>query len=203
MSEPQKSGIWQQFKAVRPVYLLVVFLVFGAIAIFALRHNYETMTKLRQQVYQADQNNGNVEAALQNLRLYVTHHMNTSLASGPNAVYPPIQLKYTYDRLVQARSAQVQSENASIYTDAQHYCEAQIPTGFSGRYRVGCIQDYINSHGAKQQPVPDSLYKFDFVAAKWSPDLAGWSQAATALSGVLLIVLWLARRLDRLSQRRG
>ena len=36
-----------------------------------------------------------LEAALEDLRSYVTQHMNTSLTAGSNGVYPPVQLKYT------------------------------------------------------------------------------------------------------------
>jgi hypothetical protein len=157
------------------------------------------MLKLRDAVYAADKNNGDVQGSLAKLQAYVTAHMNTDLSGGPNAVYPPIQLKYTYDRLVQAESdklAQQNSQNSQVYTDAQHYCEAKIPTGFSGSYRISCIQSYIASHGITNPvsiaPIPDGLYKFDFLSPVWSPDLAGWSLVAAALSALLFVIFFVA-----------
>jgi len=149
------------------------------------------MIQLRNDVYQADKDNGNVNQALQNLRKYVYSHMNTDLAAGPNAVHPPIQLKYTYERLSQAESKRVQQANAHLYTDAQTYCQALIPTGFSGRYRESCINSYVTNHGAKAQPIQKSLYEFDFVAPKWSPDLAGWSMVVSILLLLAGLSFWL------------
>lgn len=171
----------------------------GLVCVFALRANNEHMIQLRNDVYQADKNNGNVEQALENLRAFMYNHMNTALASGPNAVHPPIQLKYMYDRLVTANEQQAQATNAHVYTDAQAYCQATIPTGFSGRYRLSCIDSYVSSHGVKAQTIPRNLYEFDFVDAKWSPDLAGW----TMVIGVLLVMLALGTWIsDRVIRRR-
>lgn len=192
MDKKKLHHIWTKVRAIRPLYFLVLAIISGLICIFALRANNEHMIQLRNVVYQADKNNGNVEQALQNLRSYVYGHMNTDLAAGPGAVHPPIQLKYTYDRLVAAENKRINAVNTNIYTEAQHYCEALIPTGFSGRYRVSCIDSYVTAHGAKAQPVPKNLYEFDFVAAKWSPDLAGWSLVATLLFILIALGFWLA-----------
>jgi hypothetical protein len=108
--------------------------------------------------------------------------MNTDLSSGGNAIKPPIQLKYTYERL--QSGAQAQTNNASLYTEAENYCQAQIPASvsISGRGRIGCVQDYILSHGGQAAAaVPVGLYEFDFASPSWSPDLAGWSLVATAI----------------------
>jgi hypothetical protein len=150
------------------------------------------MVSLREKVYTADKNNADVETPLENLRAYVTGHMNTNLNSASNGVYPPVQLKYTYERLVAAKGNT--SANAQVYTDAQHYCEAQIPNGFSGRYRLSCIESYISQHGgASAASIPDSLYKFDFVSPTWSPDLAGWSMVLAILSLVVFLCIQLIR----------
>ena len=185
---------WTKFRALKPWYLLVITLIFGVISVFALRSNNEHMVQLRQAVYSADQAGQGVDSALNNLRHYVYAHMNTQLASGPDAVYPPIQLKYTYDRLVTAESARVAAVNSQIYTDAQHYCEQQNSVDFSGRNRVPCITNYVNQNGAKAQPIPDALYKFSFASPIWSPDFAGWSLLATALSALLALLLWVSQR---------
>jgi hypothetical protein len=161
-------------------YLLLAAVIFGLISVAALRHNTQRMSQLRQAVFPAAEQNGDVEKALENLRGYVTGHMNTSLTSASNGVYPPIQLKYTYDRLVTAAGSQTGAANDNVYNDAQKACEAQIPTGFSGRYRLDCIEQYVEAHGgAPVSSIPDSLYKFDFVSPTWSPDLAGFSLLAT------------------------
>jgi hypothetical protein len=83
-----------------------------------------------------------------------------------------------------------------LYTDAQHYCEQQDPTDFSGHNRVPCIEQYVAARtpDAVQLPaIPDGLYKFSFVTPTWSPDLAGWSLVVAALSGLLFIVTGVAR----------
>lgn len=185
---------------IRPVkvwYLLVAFALTATVTVVALRANNLHMIKLRDQVYQADKNNGDVEGALQTLRAYVYTHMNTELATSTN-VYPPIQLKYTYERLQTAEAARVKAQNDTIYNDAQHYCEQQIPTGFSGRYRISCVEDYVKSHNVVAKNIPDAMYKFDFVSPSWSPDLAGWSLLVTILLGILLVLRIAAGRIIKL-----
>jgi hypothetical protein len=94
------------------------------------------MLELRQAVYQADKAGTDVQKPLQNLQNYVTRHMNTNLSVGTGSVYPPIQLKYTYERLVQSQTGQAAQTNSLLYSQAQAYCEAQNHTDFSGRNRV-------------------------------------------------------------------
>ncbi len=176
----------------KPRYFLIAFVAFAAVSLFALRQNNLHMVQLRQAVYAADKSNGDTESALEKLRSYVGGHMNTSLSAGDNTVYPPIQLKYTYERLVEAASTQAADGNSALYSDAQRYCEQQIPTGFSGSYRLQCIEQYVDSHGSSDPvaTIPDSLYKFDFASPMWSPDLAGLSLLAAFIClvvGLLLI----------------
>jgi hypothetical protein len=173
-----------------PVWVFaILFVVNGVVGVYSLRQNNTTMLKLRDAVAKADEQNGDTETALRNLREFVYKHMNTNLASGPNAIKPPIQLKYRYERLVKAEQDRINTLNGTIYTDAQAFCEKQNPEGLSGRGRVPCIQEYVTTHGGAQpQPIPDALYKFDFVSPTWSPDLAGWSLVISGVS-VLLLVL--------------
>jgi len=190
-------------KAIDPRYasykvLLALFLVSGVVCVFALRHNNETMIGLRSQVYAADKSGQGVEPALDKLRAYVYAHMNTSLSSGGNTIRPPIQLKYTYDRL--ATAAEQQANNSGLYTSAENYCQAQIPASvsISGRGRIGCVQDYITSHGGQQPAaIPAALYEFDFLSPTWSPDLAGWTLAASAISLVGAVSAYVVQRLKR------
>jgi hypothetical protein len=179
MDKRQWYQVWKFWRPFRPIYFLALALICGVVCVFALRANNLHMVELRQAVYQADKDNGDVEGALRNLREYVYGHMNTNLAAGTN-VRPPIQLKYTYERLLAARNAGATANNSDIYNQAQKYCEQAIPDGFSGRYRLSCIQTYVKQHGlATSDPVPKNLYQFDFASPRWSADLAGWSLLAT------------------------
>jgi hypothetical protein len=175
------------------MYLLAAAGVSCLISINALRTNNLTMVRLREQVYVADKDNGDVRAALTDLQRYVTSHMNTDLTPGKNAVYPPIQLKYTYERLRQASTTPVSNEQ--LYSDAQKHCEQLNDSDFSGRNRIPCIQEYVTTRAAAQgKPVPDSAYKYDFVSPTWSPDLAGWSVLSTFTLLAATAALFLLRR---------
>lgn len=170
------------------IFLLVCVLLIlnTVICISALRNNNKQMVVLRNAVYVADKNNGDVSGALNKLRAFVHAHMNTGLSSGSNAIKPPIQLKYTYERLASIEELRVQAANARVYTEAQNYCQTQNPVDFSGRSRVPCVTDYVTNHGVAAVSIPPGLYQFDFVSPTWSPDLAGWS---VALEIVLVFVL--------------
>lgn len=159
----------------------------------SLRQNNLTMVQLRNDLYAADKNDANVAQALQKLQIYVTSHMNTNLAI-PNGPYPPIQLEYTYQRLALAATQAASDTNQTLYTEAQAYCQKQNPNDFSGRNRVPCIEQYVQDHGIKVQPIPAALYKFNFLSPAWSPDLAGLSLLAAALFFLTFIVVWLTDR---------
>lgn len=146
------------------------------------------MVQLREAVYEADRDDGDVGKAIDELRLYVYSHMNTDLSSGGNAIKPPIQLKHTYERLQAAEKQRVDAVNEKVYTDAQEYCERQNPTSFSGGARVPCIEGYVSKNGAKPNIIPAGLYQFDFVSPYWSPDSAGWSLVLTIIFFVCLAV---------------
>ncbi len=178
----------KRLRPINPWIFLVLAVVFVVISVFALRNNNVTALRLRDEVLAADKADGDVEGALKKLRAYIYAHMNTDLSSGPGAIKPPIQLKYRYERLVAAESERVGRQNDKIYTDAQAECEKKFPKGLSGSGRIPCIKEYIASHGIQQQDIPDSLYKFDFISPKWSPDLAGWSLVAASLFLALFVI---------------
>jgi hypothetical protein len=194
MNKRRLYHIWLKLRLVKPWYFLVLAVAFGVICVFALRANNEHMIKLRDDVYTADRNDTNVQGALKNLQAYVTAHMNTNLSAGPDPVYPPIQLKYTYNRLVQAQSSAITQNNSELYTDAQQYCQQLDPTDFSGHNRVPCIEQYVLSHTTNLSAIPDALYQFDFISPTWSPDLAGWSLIATILSSLAFVVTFVVDR---------
>ncbi len=180
--------IWTKLHPFSPWLFLCLFVASAVFSIYALRDNNLKMIQLRDEVVKADEANGDVEAALKKLREHVYAHMNTNLSSGDFAIKPPIQLKYRYDRLLAAEQERVAGINAKIYTDAQNECERLFPQGLSGSGRVPCIQQYVTTHGEKEKPIEDALYKFDFVSPAWSPDLAGWSLVVSTLFALLFII---------------
>ena len=189
MNKRHLHHAWTRFRRIKPWYFLILAIVSAVVCIFALRANNEHMIKLRSAVYAADQNNTDVQAPLKVLQAYVTSHMNTNLNAGSTSVYPPIQLKYTYDRLVKAQGNQVAQANSQLYNAAQTYCEQQNSTDFSGHNRVPCIEQYVQSHNTQKLAIiPDALYKFAFATPAWSPDLAGWSMLLAIVSSLLFVI---------------
>ncbi len=203
MNKKYWHHIWTTY--IRPVriwYLIALTVMSGLICVAALRSNNQHMGRLREAVYVADKNDTDVVGALQNLQQYVGAHMNTNLASGNTSVYPPIQLKYTYQRLQDAAQAKAATSNTELYSQAQQYCEQNGPGGFSGSNRISCIEQYVTSHGGvAAQKTPDSMYKFDFVSPTWSADFAGWMLVVTILFAILLVARiilgWLLKRLSK------
>jgi hypothetical protein len=200
MDKKQLHHLWTRLRQVTYWHFLIISIFFALVAVLALRQNNITALHLRDKVIEADQADGDVNKALNNLRSYIYGHMNTNLSTG-NGIYPPIQLKYRYERLVAAEKQRVADANSKIYNDAQNYCEAQFPHGLSGSGRIPCIQQYIDSHGVKEQSIPDGLYKFDFASPTWSPDLAGCSIVLAIFFGILAIArfgleYWLKHTLD-------
>jgi hypothetical protein len=193
MDKRRLHHTWTKLRYVKPWYFLGLALLSTVVFVVALRANNQHMIKLRNDVYAADRSGADVQQPLKNLQAYVTSHMNTNLSTG-TSVYPPIQLKYTYDRLVRSQADQLAQSNTQLYTDAQHYCEQQNPVDFSGHNRVPCIEQYVETHASGQlASIPDALYKFSFVTPSWSPDLAGWSLIAAVISGLLFLVTLAAR----------
>lgn len=195
MSKRYLHHLWTLLRPVKTWYLLAAFVASAGICVLALRANYSTMVSLREAVYQADETNGNVEQALQELRAFVNGHMNTNLSRDSGTVYPPIQLKYTYERLKKAEQDRVNAVNSQIYTDAQHHCERLYPGSFSGGPRVPCIQQYVKDHGTQPKTIPADLYRFSFATPRWSPDLAGWTWVLSALFLFLAVVRFILGRL--------
>jgi hypothetical protein len=181
--------IFRKISKISARAFLYLFIASSLLCVLALRHNNIEMSRLRDAVYAADVNNGDVNSALYNLRRYVYTHMNTNLSSGRNNIKPPIQLKDTYQRLYDARLAAVQAANQQVYLDAQFYCHAHANQN-SVTAQNGCIQNYAVNHGVGSADIniPPGLYQFDFVSPAWSPDLAGWSLVLSLLSLAGLLV---------------
>lgn len=200
MDKRHAHHLVRRLQELRTRYFVIALVVLGVVFIWAYRQNNIQAIQLRDKVIETDKQNGDVEAALRELRTYTYGHMNAGLGGGANNIYPPIQLKYRYERLVQAEKDRVAAVNARLYTEAQNYCEQQVTSRVTIN-RIPCIQDYLASHnGVKEQTIPDALYKFSFAAPMWSPDLAGWSLAAFVTIALALIVrvlaeAWLRHRL--------
>jgi hypothetical protein len=191
----KEAGYYERrLNRINPWYFLAAGVCFAGVSVYALRQNNLTMISLKEQVAIVDQENGDIESALRNLREHVYGHMNTDLSSGANPIKPPVQLKYEYERLVAAEKERVSAETAKIYTEAQTACEAQFPASFSGGPRVPCIQSYVSSRQVSERPIPDSLYKFDFVSPAWTPDVAGVSMVLSGLFLVLFLLRFSAER---------
>ena len=182
MDKKKFLRVWHYIRRIHPWYFLAIAIIAGTINILSLRHNNLQMVTLREAVYAADKagDQAKIESSLYNLRVYVYSHMNTSLTSGTDSVHPPIQLQYTYERAPAAQHTLLGQNNAGLYHEAQQSCSAQQAT--SGAEAIACIETYVSAHGVQLSAIPDGMYKFDFVSAKWSPDLAGWSLVVTAIS---------------------
>lgn len=193
MKKTSLGSFWNRLVDASKWVFLAGFVFFALISVFALRQNNLRAIELRDAVLEADKNKGDVELALQDLREHVHAHMNADLSAG-TGLQQPVQLKYRYDRLVAAEEKRVEKANEAIYPEAQAYCERQLPSGFSGGTRIACIEEYVLENGEEPKEIPDNLYKFDFVAPRWSPDLAGLS---LLLSGVFLIVFVFKFAMDK------
>lgn len=188
MNKRAMHHIWTRLRSYRAVYFLVAAGVFLVVGVIAMRQNNLTALALRDEVLRTDEQNGDVETALRDLRLHVYSHMNSNLGGGASNIAQPIQLKFRYERLVQAEKDKVSTANEKIYNNAQTDCENRFPVGLSGSGRIPCIEAYVSSRSIKQQPIPDSLYKFDFIAPSWSLDMAGFSLLLSAIFLLLFAV---------------
>ncbi len=195
MSKRHIRQVWNKFKPINTWYFFLAFVVFLAIGVYAVRENNLTAIRLREEVLQADKQNGDVESAINKLRSYMYSHMNASLSGG--SLQQPIQLKYRYERLVNEQKQKSDSSTKSVYADAQKYCEARFPEGQLREQRVPCVQSYVSERLGNTAPtaqIPDALYKFDFYSPTWTPDLAG---ICLLFAGIFLALFLLRILLER------
>lgn len=170
-----------------PIFLVVFF---GSITVWQLRANNLKMLELKQAVIKADEQGGDVESALNNLRLFVYGHMNTRLRPVGSSE-PPIQLINRYNQLVaaeQARIASISASSSDLYQQAQAECNTP---DVSLSMRNQCVKDYYVTHGGGGSYVklpPKELYTYDFASPKWSFDVAGISLVLAIISVVFLII---------------
>lgn len=195
MNKAKLHHYWVALRKPSLYFLLAGTLLFSILAVYGLRANNLRMLELKQAVYVADEQNTDIEAALQNLRSFVNSHMNTQLRS-KDATEPPIQLLHQFNRYVEAEQARLASQDGNkVYRDAQAQCETgAIPL----TARAQCIQEYILNHGGTIEQLtipPKELYTFDFVSPRWSPDLAGISLILAVIFAILLGLRLIAGRI--------
>jgi hypothetical protein len=175
----------------RALLRLIVFgtvtVFFVAMSVVGLMQNSQGAKERYDALIAVDQAGGDVETALNDLRIFIYNHMNTQIGS-ELGIRPPIQLKGTYERLVAAEEARVANANETIYAAAEIECEQRFPAGALANGRVQCVQAYIDANGAEQQVIEDDFYKFDFVPPRWSADLAGISMLLAGIFGLLFAV---------------
>lgn len=175
----------------RSILLLSVFgaltIFFVVLSIVGLTQNSKGAKDRYDALIAVDQAGGDVETALNDLRIYIYSHMNTQIGS-ELGIRPPIQLKGTYERLVASEEQRVAKANEVLYAEAQADCERRQPAGFSGRNRLDCIEEYVDANGVKAVAVEDDFYKFDFVPPRWSADLAGISILLAGFFGLIFAV---------------
>ena len=167
------------------ILLGLLFIASVASSVYALRQNNLKMLELREAVFAADRDDGDINTALSDLQLFVVSHMNTNLPKLGDE--KAIQLKYTYERRQAVDEVRVSEERAAVSAQATNYCNTTF-AGATFAVRSQCILDYSAAHPVNSLEIPKELYAYDFVTPLWVPDAAGLSLlAATALFLVLLL----------------
>lgn len=177
-----------QKRALIRIFVVGILLVISVFLSFVgLTLNSQGAKERYDTLISVDQAGGDVETALNELRVYIYSHMNTQIGSDLG-VKPPIQLEGTYSRLVKAEEDKVAKTNEALYATAQAHCESSQPAGFSGRNRLACIEAYVDANGVEPKAIEDDFYKFDFAPPIWSADLAGFSIIFSGILGTILLI---------------
>jgi hypothetical protein len=195
MDKAKLHHYWAKFRSPLLFLPIIGLVIFGTLFIYGMRYNNVTMLELKQKVIVADEQDGDIEGALQELRAFVSTHMNTNMRNS-GSLEPPVQLVNEYNRdVAEIKAKNISQDNANkVYQEAQARCETgAIPL----TARAKCIQDYVSNNStpiAELQLPPKELYIFDFASPKWSPDLAGISMILSIFFGLLIIIRLLLGR---------
>jgi hypothetical protein len=195
MDKSKVHHYWVAFKKPTLYFFVICAVLFSTLAVYSLRANNLKMLELKQAVLVADEKNGDIEGALQQLRAFVTTHMNTAMRT-QDASEPPIQLINQFNRYMQAEQARVANQDTNkIYREAQARCESgAIPL----TARAQCIQEFVLANGGGVQQLtipPKELYTFDFASPRWAFDLAGISIILATTFYLLLIFRFIFARI--------
>src|SRR5690606_29227248 len=98
---------WTKLRPFGAIYFLAAAVMFLVIGAYSVRQNNLTAIDLRKEVSRVDEQNGDVETALRELRMFIYSHMNSELGGGASNVQQPVQLKYRYERLVETEKNRV------------------------------------------------------------------------------------------------
>ena len=189
----KRSEIYTFFKRFNLRLLVALLIVFVTLSVYGLRQNNIQMLKLKNQLTTADKNNGDVNGDLNKLRLFIYNHMNTTPSSS-NGVYPPIQLKYTYQRLLTADQAAASTTGGATQAQAVTYC-TELGSGYTPSELATCESWYLTTTQPGTTPtVPAALYQFDFISPIWSPDLAGFSIVISFILLLMVVAMFLFER---------
>jgi preprotein translocase subunit SecF len=171
--------------------LIILMVILGFISVELLRQNNLGMVERRNLVKMADETGDDkkVQAALVELRQYVTNHMNTSM--GEKGVY----LEKTYQRAYERstlESLKDDSASRNLYDQADRECHAVFNRTQSFPAYTQCVAEKLekfqgNDPLANVKGPSVDLYRYNFVSPAWSADLAGFAVAATILLGLLII----------------
>lgn len=181
---------WVKYRFITLFIPIILVIIFSSLAVWQLRVNNLKMLELKQAVITADEQGGDVENALNDLRLYIYAHMNTRMRSSGSSE-PPIQLINRYNQLVateQARIANISAVSSDLYQRAQIECNKPE---ISLSVRNQCVKDYYVANGGGGNYFklpPKELYTYDFASPRWSPDFAGISILLAAISLFILFV---------------
>lgn len=191
MVEKRKAHHWLVVvKQVKTWQLIMALVLLVGLSAYLLRQNNLGMVERRNAVKQADESNGDTQAALTELQRYVAAHMNTDLGEG---VFLDHTYQRAYDKEVQQAAASV-STNSQAYKDTEAACRNQYTRGGSFSAYIKCVQDGLKSLSPGSDPLasvkvpPAELFKFNFVSPVLSLDLAGLAVLATLLVGLLLVI---------------
>lgn len=196
MDKSKLHHYWLRWRLPSLIVCIAGLLVFSLTALYALRDNNIRMIALKEAVIRADEQSGDIEGALQELRSFVYSHMNTQLRS-EDASEPPIQLVNQFNKYIAAEQAKLESNGTlnETYIAAQKQCETWA---LRLAQRAECIQEYVIANGGDEASItvpPKELYTFDFASPKWSPDIAGISIVLAVLFSILLVIRLIVGRI--------
>ena len=192
MDKRKLNYYWHKIRNIKTWHLVVITLLFSGLAVYGLRQNSLGLDPRVDAVLATDKEDGDIEAALLDLRGHIFAHMNTALPR-------PIQLEHSYSRAVEQAYRDAEgSLHTNLYDEAADTCAALSVIVSAGPQ---CIQDYIDKNWTPDRgdlfvDLPDvSNFTYDFASPKWSPDLAGWSIIIASFSALLIVVRLLAQKM--------
>lgn len=192
---------WRQLQRIKLWVLIALLIFFGISSALLLRHNNLQMVERRRAVLTADEQNGNIDKALKDLRAYMAGHMNTRMGE-------PIQLKYSYERAVKKQVDQAASSGKPTDAAAYQRAQAECKTGNTVTY-AQCVIDKTSQVAPGSDPITQinppavELFSYQFYSPAWSPDAAGFVTLGFFLTLLVLVLRVIGERIAWLVLRRS